>query len=63
MLLVNLHVASYANMQTFPPSNGGDRRGQGYQTLSSPTGGMFMLSNFFMSEYEMDVSVCSFLMK
>ncbi|XP_061336589.1 uncharacterized protein LOC133283692 isoform X2 [Gastrolobium bilobum] len=30
------HEVPYANMQTFPPNNGGDR-GQGYQTLGSPT--------------------------
>ncbi|KAH1062001.1 hypothetical protein AAZX31_02G235500 [Glycine max] len=30
------HVATGANMQTFPPNNGGDR-GPGHQTLGSPT--------------------------
>ncbi|XP_027336187.1 protein YIPF1 homolog [Abrus precatorius] len=30
------HDVPYASMQTFPPSNGGDR-GRGYQTLENPT--------------------------
>ncbi|KAJ1422267.1 Yip1 domain [Sesbania bispinosa] len=30
------HDVPYANMQTFPPNNGGNR-GQGYQTIGSPT--------------------------
>lgn len=47
-LLLKLHVVPYASMQTFPPNNGGGR-GQGYQTLGSPTG---VFSNFFFLRLE-----------
>lgn len=36
-LFPNLYAVPGANMQTFPPNNGGER-GRGYQTLGSPTG-------------------------
>ena len=36
------HVATGANMQIFPPNNGGDR-GLGYHPLGSPIG---IFSNF-----------------
>lgn len=44
LLMNNVLVVPDANMQIFPPNNGGGDRGRGgYQTLGSPTG---MLSKF-----------------
>lgn len=41
-LFLNSYAAPGANMQIFPPNNGGER-GKGYQTLESPPG---MVINF-----------------
>lgn len=40
-MVFNYNAAPEAIMQTFPPTNGGDR-GRGYQTLESPSGMLVM---------------------